>query len=121
MRKHPHLTAVCAASSLLLVTACGSAEPEGSGEAQDLAATSSSTASPELPGDPEQPDVAGENCIAELARVSNRDASEIRIARVEVDETGPTHFLIIDEATVEWSCDTNPDGSVVELFAMEGE
>ncbi|WFL77780.1 hypothetical protein P7228_01545 [Altererythrobacter arenosus] len=72
-------------------------------------------------GDPDAPDIAGTNCIEELASTANQPKARISIQRVEVDETGPTHFLMIEGAEAPWSCKTLPNGSVTELmYTQEG-
>ena len=67
-------------------------------------------------GDAEAPDIAAENCIEELARIANQPTSIISVERVEVDQTGPTHFLTVEGAAAPWACKTLPNASVAELY-----
>ena len=91
-----------------LLAACNLDTPEAAApDGQDMASSA--------------PDIAGENCILELARTANQPASMISIQNVEVDDTGPTHLLIIDGAAAPWSCKTSPNGAVIELmYTQEG-
>lgn len=96
-----------------LLTACNS---ETSSEPENFESDSE-----QMGGDPNLPDIAGENCIAELARISNQPVADISIQRVEVNETGPTHYLMIKNAAAPWICKTLPNGDVIELlYSQEG-
>lgn len=143
-RMKTKLVAASAASALLAtLAACGSNDPTPTEEvvAQSTETPSSADASPSdsaslapagstaTPGatqtnpvgDPEAPDIAGENCIKELAKLANQPASKISVARVEVDNTGPTHYLMIQGAAAPWSCKTAPNASVIDLvYTQEG-
>ncbi|MDN3646441.1 hypothetical protein QWY75_09545 [Pontixanthobacter aestiaquae] len=132
------LVAASAASALIgtLLTACGSGEtvaPDSeakqnpqTGDAVTGSATNEVRGGPAAletspVGDPNAPDVAGENCIKQLASTANQPASMISIQRVEVDETGPTHFLTIKGGDAPWLCKTMPDGTVTEvMYTQEG-
>lgn len=126
------LLAAGAASALFttLLAACGSPEGEtpdsemATGpEALETVAAVGDT--PELvpnpvetnpEGDSEAPDIAAENCIAELAKTANQPTSVISVQRVEVDDTGPTHFLMIQGGDAPWACKTLPNASVTDLY-----
>lgn len=126
------LVAASAASALFatFLAACGSAENEspdsGVAAAQQAQETTGiSEDSPELApdsvetnptGDPEAPDIAADNCIDELARTANQPKSNISVQRVEVDQTGPTHFLTVEGAAAPWACKTLPNASVTDLY-----
>ncbi|MCF8883234.1 hypothetical protein L5849_11035 [Erythrobacter sp. SN021] len=123
------LVAASAAFALFatLLAACGSAESESPD--REIAMTPEATAMQEdntdlapnpvetnPEGDAEAPDIAAENCIEELARIANQPTSIISVERVEVDQTGPTHFLTVEGAAAPWACKTLPNASVAELY-----
>ena len=71
--------------------------------------------------DEAMPDIAGENCMKELSRTANQPLSMISILRVDEDETGPTHYLMIQGAAAPWICKTLPNGAVTDLrYSQEG-
>lgn len=81
----------------------------------------SANPAPATAGDPSLPDIAGENCIRELAKLANQPQALITVQRVEVDATGPTHYLMIDGAAAPWACKTSPNGAVIDLmYTQEG-
>lgn len=72
-------------------------------------------------GDPNAPDIAADNCIAELANTANRPADEIRIAHIIANERVVVHYLELEGADALWSCRTDPAGTPLELsYTAEG-
>lgn len=72
-------------------------------------------------GDPNAPDVAADNCIAELASTANRSADDIRIAHIIANERVVVHYLQLEGADALWSCRTDPAGTPLELmYTAEG-
>lgn len=119
------LVAASALSALavLLLAACspGDGSQTATSPTGQQAVGAADTAPPVPAGDPDLPDIAGENCIKQLAETANQPASKIYVIRVDVDETGPTHYLQIEGAAAPWSCKTTPNGAVTDLiYTQEG-
>tara|TARA_A100001391_G_scaffold127364_3_gene87114 strand:- start:638 stop:1045 length:408 start_codon:yes stop_codon:yes gene_type:complete len=126
------LVAVSAASVLFpfFLAACGSTEGEiadseiatdsGTGETVAMAGSTPERAPTPVEtkskGDPDAPDIAAQNCVEQLAKTANRSPSVISVQRVEVDDSGPTHFLMIEGSEAPWACKTLPDASVSDLY-----